>query len=124
MEPTDRALKGALEKVFELNASTVAPVPPAFAVEPGNITQIAISRVGGDFARFVCALEEHSCRIRIDPVPLDVGLGLAAAQSMRREIDTSNRSGDEYFLPTTSSSLLRRTTPVPRLEKWARTLRV
>ena len=76
-------MKGALEKGFELNASTVAPVPPAFAVEPGNITKIAISCVGGDFALFVCALEEHSCRIpRVDPVPLDVGLGLAAAQAL------------------------------------------
>ena len=57
-----------------------------------------MSRVGGDFARFVCALEEQARRLpRVDPVPLDVGLGPAAAQVLRRAIDRSKRAGDEYL---------------------------
>ena len=99
-ELTVKAFKGAQEKAFELHASAVAPAHLALAIaaEPGNVAQSAMSRVGGDFARFVRALEEQARRLpRVDPAPLDVGLGPAAAQVLRRAIDRSKRAGDEYL---------------------------
>ena len=64
------------------------------SAEPNNVAQSAMSRVGGDFARFVRALEEQAWSLprapRRQPRPV-------AAQVLRRAIDRSKRAGNEYL---------------------------